>query len=51
MKIEYNNLYIHFIFSTFGRQKLIPEKNRVRIEKYITGIINNNSCKLYAIYA
>ncbi|MBN1998306.1 transposase [candidate division KSB1 bacterium] len=51
MKIEYNNLYTHFIFSTLGRQKLIPEKNRVRIEKYITGIVNNNLCKLYAIYA
>jgi len=51
MKIEYKNLYIHFIFSTFERQKLISEKNRTRIEKYITGIVNNNSCKLYAIYA
>ncbi|RPH94868.1 MAG: hypothetical protein EHM72_15330 [Calditrichaeota bacterium] len=30
---------------------LIPENNRIRIEKYITGIVNNNSCKLYAIYA
>ncbi len=51
MKIEYNNLYTHFVFSTSERQAIIPEKNRVRIEKYITGIINNNSCKLYAIYA
>ncbi len=51
MKIKYKNLYIHFIFSTFGRQKLITEKSRIRIEKYITGIVNNNSCKLYAIYA
>ena len=51
MKIEYKNLYIHFIFSTFERQKLILEKSRIRIEKYITGIVNNNSCKLYAIYA
>ena len=51
MKIEYKNLYIHFIFSTLKRQKLILEKSRVRIEKYITGIVNNNSCKLYAIYA
>ena len=51
MKIEYNNLYTHFVFSTLGRQALIPEKNRVRIEKYITGIVNNNSSKLYAIYA
>jgi len=51
MKIEYNNLYTHFVFSTYNRQVLIPEHNRIRIEKYITGIVNNNSSKLYAIYA
>jgi REP element-mobilizing transposase RayT len=51
MKIEYNNLYTHFVFSTFEREAVIPENNRIRIEKYITGIVNNNSCKLYAIYA
>ena len=50
MKIEYNNLYTHFIFSTLRRQALIPKDDRVRIEKYITGIVNNNSSKLYAIY-
>jgi len=27
------------------------ENNQDRIEKYITGIVHNNSCKLYAIYA
>jgi putative transposase len=51
MKIEYNNLYTHFVFSTFKRQALIKERYRIRIEKYITGIITNNLCKLYAIYA
>ena len=51
MKIDYNNLYTHFVFSTSGREAIIPENNRIRIEKYITGIVNNNSCKLYAIYA
>jgi len=30
---------------------IIPEKNRERIEKYITGIIKNNGSRLYAIYA
>ena len=30
---------------------LILEKFRVRIEKYITGIVNNNGCKMYSIYA
>jgi len=30
---------------------LILEQFRQRIEKYITGIVNNNRCQLYAIYA
>ena len=51
MKIEYNNLYTHFIFTTLNRQPLIQESNRIRIEKYITGIVNNNDSKMYAIYA
>ena len=51
MKIEYNNLYTHFIFSTLHRMSLITEKHRERIEKYITGIVNNNDSQLYAIYA
>lgn len=50
MKIEFNNLYTHFVFTTYGRQPIIPEKSRIRIEKYITGIVNRNSSKLYAIY-
>jgi REP element-mobilizing transposase RayT len=51
MKIEYNNLYTHFIFITLHRSHTIIEKNRQRIEKYITGIVNNHDSKLYAIYA
>jgi REP element-mobilizing transposase RayT len=51
MKIEYNNLYTHFVFTTKNRLPIIPEKNRERIEKYITGIVNNNQSKMYAIYA
>ena len=51
MKIEYNNLYTHFIFTTLHREKIIPEKNKERIEKFITGVVKNYACKLYAIYA
>ena len=51
MKIEYNNLYTHFIFTTLHRLPVIVEKHRVRIEKYITGVVNNNDSHLYAIYA
>ena len=51
MKIEYNNLYTHFILITKNRHPFIQEKNRERIEKYMTGIVNNNDSKLYSIYA
>ena len=51
MKIEFNNLYTHFIFTTLHRLPLFAEKQRERIEKYITGIVNNNGCHLYSIYA
>jgi REP element-mobilizing transposase RayT len=51
MKIEYNNLYTHFVFTTHLREPIIEEIHRERIEKYITGIVNNNEFKLYAIYA
>jgi REP element-mobilizing transposase RayT len=51
MKIEYNNPYTHFIFTTLHRLPLIEEKYRDRIEKYITGIVNNNDSHLYSIYA
>lgn len=51
MKIKFNNLYTHFIFTALNRQSLIHQINRTRIEKYITGIVNNNDSKLYAIYA
>ncbi|MEO6230713.1 MAG: transposase [Ferruginibacter sp.] len=51
MKIEYNNLYTHFIFTTLHRLPLISEKYRERIEKYMTGIVKNNDSHLYAIYA
>ena len=51
MKIEYHNLYTHFILITQNRSPFIPEENRERIEKYITGVVNNNHCRLYSIYA
>ena len=51
MKVEYNNLYTHFVLTTLNRVPIIHEKSRGRIEKYITGIVNNNGSQLYAIYA
>ena len=51
MKVEFYNLYTHFILITQNRLLLILEDHRERIEKYITGIVNNNGAKLYAVYA
>jgi REP element-mobilizing transposase RayT len=51
MEIQYNNLYTHFVFTTKNRLPCITPNSRERIEKYITGIINNHNCKMYAIYA
>jgi len=51
MKVEYNNLYTHFVFTTLNRMPVILGQHKQRIEKYITGIVNNNQCQLYAIYA
>ncbi|MDP3912662.1 MAG: hypothetical protein Q8R96_02855 [Bacteroidota bacterium] len=50
MKVEYNNLYTHFVFTTLHGLPLIVDAHRERIEKYITGIVKNNESHLYAIY-
>jgi REP element-mobilizing transposase RayT len=51
MKIEYHNLYTDFIPITQNRSPSILPKNRERIEKYITGVVNNNNSRPYSIYA
>ena len=51
MKIEYNNLYIHYVLITKDRFPLIKSEHRSRIESYISGIISNHNSKMYAIYA
>jgi hypothetical protein len=40
MKIEYNNLYTHFVFTTLNRMPLILENFRERIEKYHQVFVN-----------
>jgi len=51
MEAQYNNLFTHFVFTTKDRFPCILENSRERIEKYITGVVNNHKCKMYAIYA
>jgi len=51
MEVLYNNLYTHFVFTTKDRIAVIEEEHRDRIEKYISGIVNNHGCKMYSVYA
>ncbi|MDR2205305.1 MAG: IS200/IS605 family transposase [Flavobacteriaceae bacterium] len=51
MANTYSQIYIQFIFAVKGRENLIQEKFRERLEKIITGIIKNHKQKLIAIYA
>ena len=51
MKIAYFNIYIHYVMVTKNRFPFIYEEHRERIEKYMTGIAQNNHSRLYAIYA
>ncbi|MDD3740221.1 MAG: IS200/IS605 family transposase [Bacteroidales bacterium] len=51
MKIEYYNCFTHYVFTTKFREPVINEAIRNRLEKYVTGIVNNSASKLYAIFA
>jgi putative transposase len=50
MAHTYSQMIVHIVFCPRGRQSVITEEHRDRIEKYISGIINNRKQKLLAIY-
>ncbi|MBP1673610.1 MAG: putative transposase [Bacteroidetes bacterium] len=50
MANTYSQVLLQIVFAVKGRQNLIFETNRQRIEKYICGIIEHNNCKPLAIY-
>ena len=45
----YTQIRIHLIFSPKGRKSLILKKHKTEVEKYITGVIQNQGHKLLAI--
>ncbi len=51
MANTYTQLYVHLIFSPKNRQALITKTFKEDLEKYITGIVQNNKHKLLAISA
>ncbi|MDL2220934.1 IS200/IS605 family transposase [Parabacteroides sp. OttesenSCG-928-N08] len=51
MANTYSQLYLHFVFATKPSPlSYVKEEQREELEKYITGVIANNQCKLFAIY-
>ena len=51
MANTYTQLYIHLVFSPKNRQALIQKEWKSDLEKYITGIVQNNNHKMLAIGA
>ena len=50
MPNTYTQIHIHFVFAVKNRQALLHEPIRIRIEKYITGIVQNFGHKLLSVY-
>lgn len=50
MPNTYSQIYIQIVFAVKGRECLIKESIRSEIQKYISGVIEQQKQKLYAIY-
>jgi len=50
MPDTYTHIYIQIVFAVKGRKNLIHSSFRENVQRYITGIIENNKVKLLAIY-
>lgn len=51
MPNTYGQIYLQIVFAVKSRNALINETFREELQKYMSGIINNRKCRLYAIYA
>ena len=50
MANTYTQLYVQIVFAVKGMGNFIAEKNRIELEKYICGIVNNKKSKPLSIY-
>ena len=50
MANTYTQLYIHFVFAVQGRQHLVTESVRERLQQYLCGIVREQKHKALAIY-
>ena len=49
MANTYTQIYLQLVFSTLGRENIIPQKHKEELHKYASGIIENRNHKLLAI--
>ncbi len=49
MANTYSQIHIQAVFAVDGRLRLIPERHRIELEKYITGIVQGEGQKLLAV--
>ena len=50
MANTYTQLYIHIVFAVRGRENLIMPEQRVLIQRYMTGIVQQRGHKMLAIF-
>jgi putative transposase len=50
MANTFTQIYVHYVFVVSGRQNMIHEDSREKLEKYICGIVKNYKSKPMAIY-
>ena len=50
MANTYTQLFVQFVFAVKGRESLIPKGSRETLHKYITGVVQNDSHKMLAIF-
>ncbi|MBT4382325.1 MAG: IS200/IS605 family transposase [Candidatus Marinimicrobia bacterium] len=50
MPNTFTQIYVQIVFAVQGRQNLIHEKIREKLEKYMCGIVSNKKSKPIAIY-
>lgn len=50
MDNNYTQFFVQIVFPLQGRENVIKEKFRDKLEKYTCGIVNNNKSKPFVIY-
>ncbi|GBD86706.1 transposase IS200 like protein [bacterium BMS3Abin03] len=45
----FHQIYIQIVFRVRNRDRIIPQNKKTSFHKYITGVVQNNKCKMICI--